>query len=1262
MASSPYIVEKYQITQKDLNELENGEFLSGKLLDYMIKKNKDAILGLNYTKAMPKFEKILIMPTNDGKLLKLPAQQTVPGYIPKQHNLIIIPVDNFLNEQSQSSIYTSVAAKHWALLVVDCSHKIFYTFDSLPYKLNYTSTEYYGVAYDRMKNMLGLQHHEWQIVKGICPEEKYAYDCAIHVSMNVAKNFEIFFNKRSLSTTTYDEASIIQRRRVMAVTIADAKRRCQSSAPSSSKRHSSLDTAPDQSKKRKYGDQMEIDEYDKQEFFDEEQCPADEQDYEDAALLSQMSDVSISPEIESQKWTSIQCRFMAGPKRQYLQQMQLLHSLNSLDENPIEMDLQFTRLPKALNLVAGGNNYTLINGGNESVYDNKNPLTFRCIGFTTACKNKLQIVTEDRNSLRQFKKELQSLKADITTPGTLRKRMAVNLIYDKADGFHTMCEQGRYLRAFLGAIDARNAWNLSQFEFLGNHPYVFDLAAAIKVEHVRNPVIVIGSHRFTHSRNDRYFDASCNCTITIADTNSYAVASNVLQMEENMKKLMQPCKLLPWNSGPGSKYDFLESGVVDLFPKELITSLVAYNYGDAIKTYENITNNYMDLKIDEITPETEQVPDYTDFKSFDQLRLKINADIKQIEDRITTNHKLPLSPAQTYDTITEEMWEKFDTPKIGNLAEGQFITNENIDNVRADLRKILSIAFYEANRVNRIPNFEHLYSAIQPTHGKLLVAVRENLNRLITAMVNVVDGNQTNIVESIYVRTMYSPYTFSMKNDNGVTVPYMMRNYRYIFNNTRDILWMILLLIYLYESYIISTHQFLRYLYYLLLALYFSGVSDKDWKMVKFLVQKIFNILPIDLGVHSIPFYRMTDIHVSGPLHICIGNDALIDCTNMGTFGAYINFADFAKTVIRTNANIQCKAILVIEHMASFNAINTYIKSKNDLSGIVTITGRGNQSLMMRSFMRKLFQELKVPIFLLYDCDAAGITCIDILRYGNKHFSGINEHITIPECINIPYSVFKPAINGSELTNENKATLHSRLSNLKHHTDIVGNNELRNMHENGFSFRLAQIKSSKNFSYVMEILTKAGEENIDLKALPNDTQFAAKLIALSKCNAENFSFGIDIRTSWYVPNESMNKFIFACNAKWKSNILPISLLHHMIVPIHTTEEDDLQIVQFEDGKYGLIEYLSGRKHMCNLHVATKLPGYEMVRVQALLEKRYDTELIDEILIGVDLGHESTAMWIVWKIIQILRLKAGNTETQNDQYTADKGISILNEYN
>lgn len=352
----------------------------------------------------------------------------------------------------------------------------------------------------------------------------------------------------------------------------------------------------------------------------------------------------------------------------------------------------------------------------------------------------------------------------------------------------------------------------------------------------------------------------------------------------------------------------------------------------------------------------------------------------------------------------------------------------------------------------------------------------------------------------VFVRLDHTHPSF---DTNGLCV-YLPRGVRkFIITNTRELLWLILLLLRMYEAYIIDVYLFLRALLYILMSLYFENhvlnKREDDWNCVLKLNGKLVNGIHLQLHKQCMPFKQLTKCFVQGPIVVEYGRSnkiARIDYSNAGTEGVSVQSMDYANTRIFETAS-KCKSALVIEHVGGYDRINQFLESVDE-NQIVTISTNGRPTNGARIFINKVQNELKVPIFLFFDQDLGGIRSENTLMYGAP-VSPHNRQLTCPGAIPIPYSIFKRTV-GRRIALGHIPMYNNIISYSSGHPDLVEiKNNCLTMMQGNQTIPLTQIEPSEVLNFINNILMEAEQCAVDLTAIPENQQaYSRKIIMLEK--------------------------------------------------------------------------------------------------------------------------------------------------------------------
>lgn len=172
----------------------------------------------------------------------------------------------------------------------------------------------------------------------------------------------------------------------------------------------------------------------------------------------------------------------------------------------------------------------------------------------------------------------------------------------------------------------------------------------------------------------------------------------------------------------------------------------------------------------------------------------------------------------------------------------------------------------------------------------------------------------------------------------------------------------------------------------------FRGQSDADRAMNEVCVR-------LDCTRDSTCVFGENRGYVIGGLRFNIQGDGLIDCnTERGDLvkcrvGQQI--PPFMDTVINIVGDADLVFILFVEkysafiELAQFNFHNRY--------HCIIVTGKGQSDLATRSFLRRLTNELRLPIFCLVDCDVAGLEIFILMKYGSTNMAYDSKNLSCPQ-------------------------------------------------------------------------------------------------------------------------------------------------------------------------------------------------------------------------------------------------------------------------
>ncbi|XP_065062412.1 meiotic recombination protein SPO11-like, partial [Rhopilema esculentum] len=192
-------------------------------------------------------------------------------------------------------------------------------------------------------------------------------------------------------------------------------------------------------------------------------------------------------------------------------------------------------------------------------------------------------------------------------------------------------------------------------------------------------------------------------------------------------------------------------------------------------------------------------------------------------------------------------------------------------------------------------------------------------------------------------------------------------------------------------------------------------------------------------------------LHVlASPKGIVIGNlvfrdndDNFIDCSQsrMGTMvpSRVDEIHDFYS---------KARFVLLVEKEASFQKLNdSNVISK--LGPCIMITAKGFPDINTRIFLRKIWENLKIPILALMDADPHGIEIMCVYRFGSKSLTFDSENLTCPSIRwlgVLPSDIERMGIPSEVLINTTDSDL-KKMSDLLKRPYIQSNREISNQIE-----------------------------------------------------------------------------------------------------------------------------------------------------------------------------------------------------------------------
>jgi len=118
-----------------------------------------------------------------------------------------------------------------------------------------------------------------------------------------------------------------------------------------------------------------------------------------------------------------------------------------------------------------------------------------------------------------------------------------------------------------------------------------------------------------------------------------------------------------------------------------------------------------------------------------------------------------------------------------------------------------------------------------------------------------------------------------------------------------------------------------------------------------------------------------------------------IDCSKMGIGGKGIPPVLDQVTDLRSNA----KFVLLVEKDAAFIRLSEDRFYKKEASRCIIITAKGQPDVATRVFLRRLRDELKLPVLALMDSDPYGLKILSVYMSGSKNMSYDAASLTCPD-------------------------------------------------------------------------------------------------------------------------------------------------------------------------------------------------------------------------------------------------------------------------
>jgi meiotic recombination protein SPO11 len=135
---------------------------------------------------------------------------------------------------------------------------------------------------------------------------------------------------------------------------------------------------------------------------------------------------------------------------------------------------------------------------------------------------------------------------------------------------------------------------------------------------------------------------------------------------------------------------------------------------------------------------------------------------------------------------------------------------------------------------------------------------------------------------------------------------------------------------------------------------------------------------------------------VIGPVIFTREDGVVIPCSSLGPDGAYIQ-PKFSKITAAPGAEVNF--ILVVQGASVFD---TFARGRGDqflreFSCVLVTGGDGQPDITTRAFLRKLKDQLSVPVYALVNPDPEGLSIFCTYKYGSPEGPFDNAGLTVPD-------------------------------------------------------------------------------------------------------------------------------------------------------------------------------------------------------------------------------------------------------------------------
>ncbi|XP_051224056.1 DNA topoisomerase 6 subunit A3-like [Lolium perenne] len=146
----------------------------------------------------------------------------------------------------------------------------------------------------------------------------------------------------------------------------------------------------------------------------------------------------------------------------------------------------------------------------------------------------------------------------------------------------------------------------------------------------------------------------------------------------------------------------------------------------------------------------------------------------------------------------------------------------------------------------------------------------------------------------------------------------------------------------------------------------------------------------------SLNLYHVSQGMVIGPVIFTREDGVVIPCSSLGPDGAYIQ-PKFSKITAAPGAEVNF--ILVVQGASVFD---TFARGRGDqflreFSCVLVTGGDGQPDITTRAFLRKLKDQLSVPVYALVNPDPEGLSIFCTYKYGSPEGPFDNAGLTVPD-------------------------------------------------------------------------------------------------------------------------------------------------------------------------------------------------------------------------------------------------------------------------